>query len=75
MLGLWEEVRLRVLVRVLVCVLEGVWLIVTEEVGVGVIEIVGLILCVGLVVILDVGLTEGLLEKLELTVEEIDIDA
>ena len=44
------------------------------ELGVGVREAVGLTLFVGLVVILDVGLIEGLLEKLELTVEEVDID-
>jgi hypothetical protein len=94
-LGLIEELRLCVLVRVLVGVLEGVRLIVEVTLGVGVREAVGLTLFVGLVVILDVGvreavglilfvglvvilddgLIEGLLEKLELTVEEVDIDA
>ena len=74
MLGLIEGLRLCVFVRVLVFVLEGVRLIVVVELDVGVREVVGLTLFVGLVVILGVGLTEGLLEKLELTVEEIDID-
>ena len=74
MLGLIEGLRLCVLVSVLVAVLEGVRLIVAVRLGVGVREDVGLILFVGLVVILDDGLIEGLLEKLELTVEEIDID-
>jgi len=74
-LGLIEGLRLCVLVRVLVCVLEGVRLIVVVRLGVGVREGVGLTLFVGLVVILVVGLTDGLLEELELTVEEIDRDA
>ena len=74
MLGLIEGLRLCVFVRVLVFVLEGVRLTVVVELGVGVREAVGLTLFVGLIVILGVGLTEGLLEKLELTVEEIDID-
>ena len=74
-LGLIEGLRLCVLVSVLVFVLEGVRLTVVVELGVGVREAVGLTLFVGLVVILGVGLTEGLLEKLELTVEEVDIDA
>lgn len=74
-LGLIEGLRLCVLVRVLVFVLEGVRLIVAVILGVGVREGVGLTLFVGLVVILDDGLTEGILEKLELTVEEVDIDA
>jgi hypothetical protein len=73
-LGLIEELRLCVFVSVLVGVLEGVRLTVVVELGVGVREAVGLTLFVGLVVILDDGLIEGLLEKLELTVEEIDID-
>ena len=74
MLGLIEGLRLCVFVRVLVFVLEGVGLIVVVRLGVCVREVVGLTLFVGLVVILDVGLIEGLLEKLELTVEEVDID-
>ena len=74
MLGLIEGLRLCVFVRVLVFVLEGVGLIVVVRLGVCVREVVGLTLFVGLVVILGVGLTEGLLEKLELTVEEVDID-
>ena len=74
MLGLMEKLRLCVFVSVLVFVLEGVRLIVVVELGVGVRDAVGLTLFVGLVVILDVGLIEGLLEKLELTVEEVDID-
>ena len=74
MLGLIEGLRLCVFVSVLVFVLEGVRLTVVVELGVGVREAVGLTLFVGLIVILDVGLIEGLLEKLELTVEEVDID-
>lgn len=74
MLGLIEGLRLCVFVRVLVFVLEGVRLIVVVRLGVCVREAVGLTLFVGLIVILDVGLIEGLLEKLELTVEEVDID-
>ena len=74
MLGLMEKLRLCVFVSVLVFVLEGVRLTVVVELGVGVREAVGLTLFVGLIVILDVGLIEGLLEKLELTVEEVDID-
>ena len=74
MLGLIEGLRLCVFVSVLVFVLEGVRLTVVVELGVGVREAVGLTLFVGLVVILDDGLIEGLLEKLELTVEEVDID-
>ena len=73
-----EGVRLIVAVRLGVGVREDVGLILfvglVVTLGVGVREAVGLTLFVGLVVILDDGLIEGLLEKLELTVEEIDID-
>jgi hypothetical protein len=74
-----EGVRLIVAVTLGVGVREGVGLTLfvglVVILGVGVREAVGLTLFVGLVVILDDGLIEGLLEKLELTVEEVDIDA
>ena len=74
MLGLIEGLRLCVLLRVLVFVLEGVREMVIEGVDVGVREVVGLTLFVGLVVILIVGVREGVVDGLEVDVAEGVID-
>ena len=71
MLGLWEGVRLRVLVRVLVCVLEGVREIVVVRLGLGVPEELG----VEVALELDDGLIEGLIEEVGVALGLTDTDA
>ena len=70
-LGLWEEVRLRVLVRVLEGVVEGVREIVIVELEVCVIEELG----VRLALELKDGLIEGLTEEVGVAEELTDTDA